>query len=221
MDLRMNTRRVTQLGFSNALTMTVLLACVLALPVHAIQISDGTAYATNQRIDDDRWYVIEQRSRFLQAESALRKRDMKRFRQLRDALVDYPLYPYLEFTELSRRLGTASRDEIETFLERYSDTPLAWQLRRTWAKLLARRGHWESFLDVYENSDDATMRCQWLRALINANQADKAVPHVEAMWLVGRSQPPSCDPVFKAWRRAVDVNRELVGQRSELAMWPR
>ena len=218
MDLRMNTRRVTQLGFSNALTMTVLLACVLALPVHAIQISDGTAYATNQRIDDDRWYVIEQRSRFLQAESALRKRDMKRFRQLRDALVDYPLYPYLEFTELSRRLGTASRDEIETFLERYSDTPLAWQLRRTWAKLLARRGHWESFLDVYENSDDATMRCQWLRALINANQADKAVPHVEAMWLVGRSQPPACDPVFKAWRSAGYLNRDLVWQRIELAI---
>ena len=214
----MNTRRVTQLGFSNALTMTVLLACVLALPVHAIQISDGTAYATNQRIDDDRWYVIEQRSRFLQAESALRKRDMKRFRQLRDALVDYPLYPYLEFTELSRRLGTASRDEIETFLERYSDTPLAWQLRRTWAKLLARRGHWESFLDVYENSDDATMRCQWLRALINANQADKAVPHVEAMWLVGRSQPPACDPVFKAWRSAGYLNRDLVWQRIELAI---
>ena len=218
MDLRMNTRRVTQLGFSNALTMTVLLACVLALPVHAIQISDGTAYATNQKIDDDRWYVIEQRSRFLQAESALRKRDMKRFRQLRDALVDYPLYPYLEFTELSRRLGTASRDEIETFLERYSDTPLAWQLRRTWAKLLARRGHWESFLDVYENSDDATMRCQWLRALINANQADKAVPHVEAMWLVGRSQPPACDPVFKAWRSAGYLNRDLVWQRIELAI---
>ncbi len=214
----MNTRRVTQLGFSNALTMTVLLACVLALPVHAIQISDGTAYATNQRIDDDRWYVIEQRSRFLQAESALRKRDMKRFRQLRDALVDYPLYPYLEFTELSRRLGTASRDEIETFLERYSDTPLAWQLRRTWAKLLARRGHWESFLDVYENSDDATMRCQWLRALINANQADKAVPHVEAMWLVGRSQPSACDPVFKAWRSAGYLNRDLVWQRIELAI---
>ncbi len=214
----MNTRRVTQLGFSNALTMTVLLACVLALPVHAIQISDGTAYATNQRIDDDRWYVIEQRSRFLQAESALRKRDMKRFRRLRDALVDYPLYPYLEFTELSRRLGTASRDEIETFLERYSDTPLAWQLRRTWAKLLARRGHWESFLDVYENSDDATMRCQWLRALINANQADKAMPHVEAMWLVGRSQPPACDPVFKAWRSAGYLNRDLVWQRIELAI---
>ncbi|MCK5364441.1 MAG: hypothetical protein KAR22_15805, partial [Gammaproteobacteria bacterium] len=114
----MNTKRVTQHSLSNALTMTVLLACVLALPVHAIQISDETAYAANQRIDDDRWYVIEQRSRFLQAESALRKRDMKRFRRLRDELEDYPLYPYLAFADISRRLGTASSNEIESFLER-------------------------------------------------------------------------------------------------------
>ena len=218
----MNTGRVTHLSFSNALTTAVLLACSLALPVHAAQISvrisSGSAYAANQSIDDDLWYVIEQRSRFLQAESALKKRHMKRFRRLRDELVDYPLYPYLDFTELSRRLATASSDEIETFLERYSDTPLAWRLRRAWSKLLARRGHWQKFLEVYENSNDSTMRCQWLRALINADQADKAMPQVEAMWLVGRSQPPACDPVFEAWRNAGHLSRDLVWQRIELAV---
>jgi len=218
MDLRMSNRRVTQLGFSNALTMTVLLACILALPAEAVQISNETAYAANQSIEDDLWYLIEQRSGFLQAESALRKGDMKRFRQLRDELVDYPLRPYLAFAELSRRLGTANSDEIEAFLERYSDTPLAWRLRRTWTKLLARRGHWQKFLDVYQSSDDTTMRCQWLRALINADQADKALPRVEAMWLVGRSQPPACDPVFKAWRAAGYLSRDLVWQRIELAV---
>lgn len=218
MDLRMGNRRVAQLSFGNALTMTALLACILALPAEAGQIPTETAYAANQSIEDDLWYVIEQRSRFLQAESALRKRDMKRFRRLREELVDYPLYPYLAFAELSRRLGTATSDEIETFLQRYSDTPLAWRLRRTWAKLLARRGHWQKFLDVYESSDDATLRCQWLRALINADQADKAMPHVEAIWLVGRSQPPACDPVFKAWRSAGYLSRDLVWQRIGLAV---
>jgi len=41
---------------------------------------------------------------------------------------------------------------------------------------------------------------------------------VEAMWLVGRSQPPACDPVFKAWRSAGYLNRDLVWQRIELAI---
>ena len=218
MDLRMNTRRVSKHGLGNVLMMAMLIACVLALPVHAIQISDGTAYAANQSIDDDLWYVIEQRSRFLEAESALRKHDMKRFRRLRDELEDYPLYPYLVFADISRRLGTASNDEIESFLERYSDTPLAWRLRQTWLKLLARRGHWKKYLDAYEHSVDATMRCQWLRALINANQPDEALPRVEALWLVGRSQPPACDPVFKAWRAAGYLTRDLVWQRIELAV---
>ena len=115
MDLRMGNRRAAQLSFGNALTITALLACILALPAEAGQIPTETAYAANQSTEDDLWYVIEQRSRFLQAESALRKRDMKRFRRLREELVDYPLYPYLAFAELSCRLGTATSDEIQTF----------------------------------------------------------------------------------------------------------
>jgi soluble lytic murein transglycosylase len=218
MGSRMNTRRVTQHGFSNALTTTALLACILALPVHAVQIFDETAYAANQSIDDDLWYIIEQRSHFLQAESALSKRNMKRFRRLRDGLRDYPLYPYLEFADISRRLATVNSAEIETFLERYSDTPLAWRLRWTWLNLLARRGHWKKYLDVYEQSNDVTMRCQWLRALINADRSDEAMPHIESLWLADRSQPPACDPVFKTWRSAGYLTRDLVWQRIELAI---
>ena len=68
-----------------ALTL-VLLAAAAHLPAHAIQVPPEATYAANQGIDDDIWYVIEQRSLFLQAESALRQRDMPRFRRLRDEL---------------------------------------------------------------------------------------------------------------------------------------
>lgn len=198
-----------------------LFAGLAAAPAGAIQVPAGTTYAENQSIDDDLWYVIEQRSRFLQAESALRQHDMHRFRELRDELRDYPLHPYLEFADLSRRLAAAQPSEIESFLTRYAETPLTWQMRRTWLKLLARRGRWDKFLDVYrdsEGSSDATMRCQWLRALINDNQADKALPEVQALWLVGYSQAPACDPVFKAWRLGGYLTRDLVWQRIELAV---
>jgi soluble lytic murein transglycosylase len=218
MDSRMNSRSLSTTIISDLLTATVLLVCFTALPVHAVQIPAETNYAANQSIGDDIWYVIEQRSRFLQAESALKQGDIQRYRQLRDELRDYPLYSYLEFADISRRLGSAHDDEVETFLERYSDTPLAWRLRRAWLKLLARRGQWEKYLDIYEDSDDATMRCQWLHALISANQADKAMPHVKALWLVGRSQPPACDPVFQAWRSGGYLTRDLLWQRIELAV---
>jgi soluble lytic murein transglycosylase len=197
------------------LTLILLLACA---PTSAIQIPAEATYAANQSVDDDRWYVIEQRSQFLRAESALSKREMQRFRELRDGLRDYPLYPYLEFADLSRRLGSAGSDEIQSFLERHADTPLAWRLRRTWLKRLARRGQWEKYLTVYEQTGDTTMQCQWLRALINADRADEALPHVETLWLVGHSQPPACDPVFKVWREAGYLDRELVWRRIELAV---
>ena len=203
------------------LSATLILAVLAAaanLPVQAIQVPAEAIYAANQAIDDDIWYVIEQRSRFLQAESALKQGDMTRFRRLRDSLNDYPLYPYLEFADISRRLASTSNDEIEEFLARYSETPLAWRLRGAWLKLLARRGDWQKYLDVHEQSNNATKRCQWLRALINANQADKAMPHVESLWLVGRSQPSACDPVFKAWRSAGYLTRERVWKRFELAI---
>jgi soluble lytic murein transglycosylase len=200
------------------LTFVLLLGPVAIPPVYAIQLSANTTYAANQSIDDDLWYLIEQRNRFLEAESALNRREMKRFRRLRDGLEGYPLYPYLEFAEISRRLESASSDEIETFLERYSDSPLAWRLRHPWLKLLARRGAWENFLEVYEQSDDASLRCQRLRALINTNQADKAMHQVEALWLVDRSQPSACDPVFEAWRTGGYLTRDLVWQRIALAV---
>ena len=202
----------------SATLILAVLAGAANLPVHAIQVPAEAIYAANQAIDDDIWYVVEQRSRFLQAESALRQGDMTRFRRLRDALEDYPLHPYLEFADISRRLASTSNDEIEEFLARYSETPLAWRLRGAWLKLLARRGDWQKYLDVYEQSNDASMRCQWLRALINADQADKAMPHVESLWLVGRSQPPACDPVFKAWRSGGYLTRERVWKRFELAI---
>ena len=218
MDSRMSTGPLLSRRPSTWLTLFVLLALVVALPAHAIRVPAETSYAANQGIGDDIWYVIEQRSRFLQAESALRKRDLQRFHELRDQLDTYPLYPYLLFADLSRRLGSASDDEIDGFLERYADTPLAWRLRRTWLELLARRGHWDKFLEIYLPSDDATMRCQWLRALINAGEADKALPHVQELWLVGHSQPPACDPVFAAWESAGYLTRKLVWQRIELAI---
>lgn len=218
MDSRMSTSPLLSRKLSRSLAVAALLAFLVASPAHAIGIPAETSYVGNQNLDDDIWYVIEQRSRFLQAESALGKRDMQRFRQLRDQLTDYPLYPYLEFADLSQRLASAADGEIEAFLERYAETPLAWRLRRTWLKLLARREQWQKFLEIYAPSDDATMRCQWLRALINADQGDKAMPQVQDLWLVGHSQPPACDPVFAAWRNAGHLTRDLVWQRIELAI---
>src|SRR5215470_9408414 len=50
---------------------------------------------------------------------------LEQFTSAKANLVDYPLYPYLEFEDLQRRLRDATPDEVRAFRERYADTPLA------------------------------------------------------------------------------------------------
>ena len=50
----------------------------------------------------------------------------------------YPLYPYLRFRDLSRRLAELPAAEIRDFLQTHADSPLAGQLRDAWLRQLAR-----------------------------------------------------------------------------------
>ena len=51
----------------------------------------------------------ETRERFLAAESALAAGDTETFNRLKQQLVDYPLYGYLEYGQLQRRLNQVGR----------------------------------------------------------------------------------------------------------------
>jgi soluble lytic murein transglycosylase len=159
-----------------------------------------------------------QRQMFVQAEQALHRGDSKEYNRLRRELADYPLLPYLEYTELSGNLGRAGKARVAKFLHRHADTPLAERLRGAWLSRLARGGQWQDFIDFFTPSKSTERRCNYLRALIATGHAKTAFPQVTQLWLVGRSQPDQCDPVFAAWRQAGLLTPELVWQRVELAM---
>jgi soluble lytic murein transglycosylase len=160
----------------------------------------------------------EQRNRFLEAEKALQKGKLQRYRTLKSSLKEYPLFPYLEYQELRRNLATKKVSEIGEFLDRYPTTPLAGQLRNAWLDHLASRGRWRTYLDFYQIPAHTKRHCHYLQALLNTGQEATALDKVEPLWLHGRSQPKACDPVFRAWREAGKLSPELVWGRIELAM---
>jgi soluble lytic murein transglycosylase len=80
-----------------------------------------------------------QRERFLAARKALQHRDTERFRQIAQQLRDYPLYSYLEYTELRERISSAGTSEIDRFLETWADQPVSKRLKQTWLYSLARQ----------------------------------------------------------------------------------
>jgi soluble lytic murein transglycosylase len=65
------------------------------------------------------------------------------------ALRDYPLYPYLRYQELTRRLVDLPVDDVRDFLREYADSPLARRLRAAWLRQLIQARRWDDYLRDY------------------------------------------------------------------------
>jgi len=62
------------------------------------------------------------------------------------------------------------------------------------------------------------LRCHQLHALLATGERRRALAAVPEIWLVGRSQPPACDPVFAAWKKADEMTQARVRERFGLAI---
>lgn len=160
----------------------------------------------------------DQRSDFLAAEHALKSGDRARFAALATTLLDYPLYPYLRFAELTEFPETATDEAIALFIADEPDSLLAGRLRRSSLQQFAKAGRWADYARLYYPDESVERRCLFLRALIETGRGDEAMPQIEPLWLVGHKQPDACDPVFTAWQQAGGLTISLVWQRIRLAM---
>ncbi len=162
--------------------------------------------------------LAPQRALYKEARQALRAGDGPRFRALQQRLRDYPLYPYLVFAELMDRLAQASPDEVQAFIRRHRDTPLAGRARRAWLRTLMEQGRWRTFLKAYQGERDTALACYALRARIRAGRLDGVARRTRALYLVGHSQPKACDRLFTWWEHRGGLTPELIWRRIALAM---
>lgn len=162
------------------------------------------------------------RGQFQQALGALKKGRTQEFLRLEKGLQRYPLAAYLRFAWLSSRLDSTPAPEIEQFLTEQRGTRLSGRLRRAWLKTLAKQRDWGQFLQAYADSQSTTLRCYKARAEL-AQLGRRAPPlrlfkDMEALYLVGRSQPSACDPVFKALKDYGRLDDALLWRRIALAL---
>ncbi len=130
----------------------------------------------------------------------------------------YPLYPYLRYQDLARRLATLPAAEVREFLSSYADSPLADRLRDAWLRQLANAGRWDDYLTDFTPTRDPTLDCWRRQGLLNTQQSAVALDEFAAIWLRGSSLPNACDPVISAWQARGGLTPELVWQRFALAM---
>ncbi|MGQ9424641.1 transglycosylase SLT domain-containing protein [Gilvimarinus sp. F26214L] len=144
--------------------------------------------------------LVAQRADFLAAEDALRTKQLERYRSLHGQLGDYPLQPYLEYSELRRRLYLLPHEDVDHFLERHSGTYIGERLAREWLETLAKNARWRDYQKYFPlaNTNRTELRCYHLRARLKTGD-EKALEEVAELWNVGRSQPKTCDPLFRTW----------------------
>ncbi len=162
--------------------------------------------------------LAKQRELYQKAELAFKLHRYGQFKQLKNQLKDYPLYSYLEYMDLARKIGLLNKQQIDTFLEKNDSTIIADRLRQKLIKYYARHKRWSDLINVYTPQQSTTLQCKYLQALINTDKKQQALAQVEKLWLTSKSQPHSCDSVFKTWELAGYRTHELTWKRIQLAM---
>lgn len=163
----------------------------------------------------------DRRMTFLAAEKALNSGNIHQYQHLLQQLDDYPLRPYLEYAYLRKRLHRISQQQVSEFLDRNHDTPLHSRLLNAWLKTLAQQGRWQAFLAAYEPSSNTSLQCYYRWAQHQRGNPQQAFAGLEALWVVGQSQPRACDQLFTAWKAGGHLTSDHVWQRLQLVMQAR
>lgn len=170
----------------------------------------------------------QQRSDFLQAEKLLAQGNDADFIRISAALIDYPLYPYLQYLWLKDNLQQT--DQVQSFLAAYKETRYAGLLRSKWLDYLAINERWSDFIQHYIARDgvyagnlpgagaDTALECQYNLAIYKIGNQQHALNGAKRVWLTGESLPQECDSLVSILMMSSGFTPELIWQRFELAL---
>lgn len=179
----------------------VAVATAMALPLTAQAVSDADRQAFAQALE-----AIESGERTT----------------LPTGLKEHPLYPYLESKLLRRQIwkspGDATDLAIIDWLDRHGDLPLADDFRADWLMSLPKRGEWARLHQHYQPTRRGTLNCHYLHARIRLEPKPAVLADARAQYVVGKSQPDACDPVFDWLEDEGKLTVEMLRKRIMLAI---
>src|SRR3989344_6058789 len=165
----------------------------------------------------------------LEMQQAFRKGDRNKLAQLLPAARGHALEPWAAYWELRVRLGEASPQEIQSFMQRYAGTYQEDRLRNDWLLLLGQRRDWSQFAEQhpsYRMSDDREVRCYALLIdQIKGTAPATVAEDVRSNWYAIRDADDGCTHAARelygykklsaldVWRKArlgVEANRPRV-----------
>jgi soluble lytic murein transglycosylase len=159
------------------------------------------------------------RQTFLDAEKALQQGRLSEFKRLKEKCRHYPLYPYLEQADLSRRIKQVSLAEYQHFVRHYGQSPLTESLQSQFLQTAAQQKKWQAFLAAYTPTNNTTLQCQYLEAQLNQGKhQDLILSKIGGLWLNEQSPPAACEPVFSQFERSRHRTHALVWKKIKLSI---
>ncbi|KAA0663200.1 murein transglycosylase, partial [Escherichia coli] len=161
----------------------------------------------------------EQRSRYAQIKQAWDNRQMDVVEQMMPRLKDYPLYPYLEYRQITDDLMNQPAVTVTNFVRANPTLPPARTLQSRFVNELARREDWRGLLAFSPEKPGTTeAQCNYYYAKWNTGQSEEAWQGAKELWLTGKSQPNACDKLFSVWRASGKQDPLAYLERIRLAM---
>nr|WP_233092304.1 murein transglycosylase [Serratia odorifera] len=160
-----------------------------------------------------------QRQRYQQIKQAWDNQQMDVVAQLMPTLRDYPLYPYLEYRQLTQDLGSVGYSQVSTFIQQHPTLPPAKSLSSRFVNELARREDWRTLLTFSPQAPKpVAARCNYYYAKWATGDRQAAWAGTEEIWLSGKSLPGACDKLFSVWQAAGRQTPLITLERMKLAL---
>ncbi len=173
--------------------------------------------AVSQAVQADS--LDEQRSRYAQIKQAWDNKQMDTVQSLMPTLKNYPLYPYLEYRQITDDLMNQPTVTVASFIQANPTLPPARSLQSRFVNELARREDWRGLLAFSPEKPLTTeAQCNYYYAKWATGQQEEAWTGAKALWLSGNSQPNACDALFSAWRASGKQDPLAYLERIRLAM---
>ncbi len=183
-------------------------ASFFALPLQAQ--AGPSVYPDNPRLD----------AALLDMAQAYKRRDGRALAAALPQFKGYVLEPWAAYWEISIRLDSASKADIQAFLISYAGTYQEDRLRADWLLQLGRSGDWATFnaqYPLYRMGDDRSIQCYAALADFIGNRADVATT-VQANWLALRESEDGCSSAYEALYKAHKLSAQIAWLRARLAM---
>ncbi|MDH5359014.1 MAG: transglycosylase SLT domain-containing protein [Gammaproteobacteria bacterium] len=193
--------------------MQILIRVARYFPALILIISNSVVVAENQND-----IYAQQRLLYLDAEKYFRTGQTRKYKQYKNQLVDYPLYPYLIYKELRKTLHSIDSNQVRRYLYKYGDTPVGNKLRQKYLYKLAQNSKWQDFISFYKDDDSEKLNCLYRKSLYKTGHIKDSLDASETLWLSSNSLPTACNFIVEKMFKHEILSSDLQIKRLKLAI---